>query len=266
MAELIKSALSAAGILGIMGLVFGILLASASKVFFVTEDKRKAQILECLPGANCGGCGYAGCAAYADAMIVGEASAALCNATNQKTVDRIAAILGVEAEVVEKRYAKVRCNGNLQTAQTKYEYQGIADCRAAASLLDGYMQCKFGCVGLGTCATVCQNHAIKVENGVAGVIRELCSGCGKCAAACPKNIIDIIPDQAFLTVGCASHAKGPLTKKACNAGCVGCKICERNCPADAIHVIDDLAVIDHEKCIRCGVCAQKCPVAIIERV
>lgn len=253
-------------VLGIMGLIFGLLLAFFSKVFYVKEDRRKELIVEALPGANCGGCGYAGCGAYADAVLKGEASPFACNAGGQAVADQIASVLGVSSEDVVKYYAKIRCSGNFDRAKVKYEYQGIADCRASDRLLGGQMMCRFGCVGLGTCATVCKQNAIHLENGVAVVNREQCGGCGECAAICPKHIIDMIPQTAYYFVSCSSKDKGAQTKKACSVGCLGCKICEKVCPEDAIHVVDNVASIDYSKCTSCGLCAQKCPVKIIERV
>lgn len=266
MPELLKAILGAVGVLGIMGLIFGILLAFASKVFFVKEDERKEKILECLPGANCGGCGYAGCGAFTDALLEGKAAANLCNAGGQETADAIAQILGVEAGVVDKKVAKISCCGSNELAHAKYQYQGIADCVAAARMLEGQKQCRFGCLGLGSCAAVCKNGAITVVDGVAVVDRALCGGCGECVAACPKHIVSLIPEKAKYVVSCASHDKGVKTKKACLTGCIGCKLCEKNCPSAAITVTDNLAVIDYDKCTSCGICAEKCPVGIIKEV
>jgi len=266
MPELLKAVLGAAGVLGILGFIFGILLALASKVFAVKEDGRKEKIIECLPGANCGGCGYAGCAAFTDALLSGETTANHCNACGQDKLDLIAEILGVESGVTDKKVARIRCCGSYELAHAKYQYQGISDCVAAARLLDGYLQCRFGCLGLGSCANVCKNSAIKIVNGVAVVDGQLCTGCGACVDACPKHIVELVPEKSKYMVACSSTDKGAKTKQACLTGCIGCKICEKNCPADAIHVNNNLAVIDFNKCTMCGICAEKCPANIIRSV
>ena len=266
MPEIIKSVLTAAGILGGMGLILGALLSVISKVFYVKEDPRLGEISDCLPAANCGGCGYAGCAAYAEAILKGEAPINLCHSGGQQTVDRIAQIMGVASSELERRFALVRCSGSDASAVQKYEYRGLSDCDAAMKLQSGPKACAFACLGFGNCAKVCRNNAISLNGGVATVDRALCGGCGECAKACPKHIIDIVPDKAVYAVACSSVNKGPVTKKNCGVGCIGCKLCEKNCPNDAIHVTDFLAKIDYEKCSGCGVCAQKCPSKIIVKV
>lgn len=266
MTELLKVVLIAAGILGVMGFIFGILLAVASKVFFVKEDERKIEIEKHLSGANCGACGFAGCSAYADAIVKGEAPTNLCNSGGNETAKAISDIMGVEAAAVNRKYAKVRCSGTTEYANAKYMYQGLIDCTAANRLLDGYMSCKFGCIGFGSCAKVCPNNAISIRNGVSVIDRDKCSGCGRCTEVCPKHIIDLIPETAQYHVGCSSEFKGPKTKKNCSVGCLGCKICEKTCQNDAIHVVENLAAIDYDKCIGCGLCAEKCPKKIIQKI
>ena len=138
------------------------------------------------------------------------------------------------------------------------------DCAAVSRLLDGFMECKYGCLGFGNCASVCPNNAISIMDGVSVVNEELCNGCGNCASVCPKHVIELIPKDAKVRVRCSSIDKGAVTKNNCSSGCIGCKICEKNCPHGAIKVIDNVAHIDFEICNHCGVCAEKCPKKIIK--
>ena len=255
--------LIAAGCLAAMGAILGLALGFASKVFFMKEDERKAKIIELLPGANCGGCGYAGCANYAEAMVNDGAPCDKCPSCKEENRQEIAKIMGTEAGPVQKMVAHVRCSGQNDIANNKYEYHGMTDCKAAARLLDGFMECKYGCLGFGNCTRVCQYDAIHVENGVAVVDKEKCVGCGKCAETCPKHVIDIIPADMKMFVQCSNHEKGAITRKGCSSGCLGCKICEKTCQHDAIKVVDNVASIDFEKCTGCGECAEKCPRKII---
>lgn len=254
----------AALILGASGLVLGAALSFASKVFFVEEDERIAKITELLPGANCGGCGYAGCSNYADAIVNNGQPINSCPSCKQEAIDAISEIVGVASASAEKKVAYVRCNGGNNFANKKYEYYGMNDCAAASRLLDGFMECKYGCLGFGNCASVCPNSAISIIDGVAVVDEKLCNGCGACAKICPKHVIDIIPADAKVRVRCSSHDKGATTKKNCNSGCLGCKICEKSCEHGAIKVVDNVATIDFTLCVQCNVCAEKCPKKIIK--
>ena len=251
-------------ILGVIGLVLGAALSFASKAFYVKEDERIAQITECLPGANCGGCGFAGCSNYAEAIVKDGQPINLCPSCKQDAIDKISAIVGVTAESAKPQVAHVKCSGGNLYANKKYEYYGMNDCVAAARLLDGFMECKYGCLGFGTCATVCPYHAITVTDGVASVDKSICTGCGACAKACPKHVISIIPADSKIIVQCSNHDKGALTGKSCKSGCIGCKICEKTCEHDAVKVVDNVAVIDFDKCTYCGACAEKCPKKIIK--
>lgn len=265
MPEIVKVILIAAGILGGIGALLGAVLSLISKVFSVQEDPRSAQITAALPGANCGGCGYAGCSAYAQAIVSEGAPINACHSGGQPVADQIAHIMGVSAQKMERRVAFVRCSGTADYAVEKYVYRGILDCNAAMRLQNGPKQCAYACLGLGSCAAVCPEAAITVSNGVASVSAALCGGCGKCATVCPRRVIDMIPETAAFTVGCSSESKGVQTKKDCSAGCIGCRLCEKNCPEGAIAVTNNVAKIDYEKCTGCGQCAEKCPVKIIRR-
>lgn len=250
--------------LGIMGLIFGGALSIAGNIFYVKEDDRKEKILEHLPGANCGGCGYAGCANYADAILAGEAGCNLCAAAKAEGAAALAEIMGAEAEEFVPMVAHIRCHGNNDFANKKYIYYGMNDCAAANRLLGGYMTCQYGCLGFGNCLKKCPENAIYIDNGVAVINRELCIGCGACKEACPKGVIEIVPRDSKILVNCSSKDKGARTREACNTGCIGCKLCEKNCPEGAIRVDGNVAHIDYEKCVGCGICAEKCPRKIID--
>lgn len=248
-------------ILAIMGAVFGMILAFAAKVFAVEKDPREEAIGGCLPGANCGGCGYAGCGGYAAAVVKGEAPVNKCAAGGESVAAQIAEIMGVAAGATVKHIAAVHCSG-CGVNYTKYNYQGVHDCLAASRLPGGGpLGCDFGCLGMGTCEKVCPFDAIHVKNGVAVVDEDKCKACNKCVDACPRHIIALEPykTKKHVEIPCSSKAKGPVVTKVCTNGCIGCSLCAKACPKEAITVENFLAKIDYDKCIGCGICAQKCP-------
>ena len=250
--------------IGGLGIVFGAILGYASKIFAVDEDPRVGQVLECLPGANCGGCGYPGCGGLATAIVEGKAPVNACAVGGPSAANAIAAVMGVVAEEKEPTVAFVRCGGTCDKAKNNYEYDGIDDCVMASQLVGSTSKsCAYGCMGLGSCVKACPFGAIKIENGVAVVDPEVCVSCGKCVATCPKHIIEIVPKKKKVKVQCSSKDMGKAVMSVCSAGCIGCKICEKTCKFDAIHVIDNIAVIDYDKCKNCGMCANKCPKKVI---
>ena len=256
--DIVKAVLA----LGISGLFFGVVLAVASKIFAVDTDERLPQIIENLPGANCGGCGYAGCSGLANAILEGKAPVNACPVASAEMIARIAAVMGVEAEDAVRFVAHVACRGGNQAA-TRYRYEGLEDCLAASMVAGGPHECAWGCIGLGTCEKACPFDAIHVKDGVAVVDVDKCRHCGVCVASCPKHIISLVPYDQRVFVSCSNQDKGAVARKICEVSCIGCKICEKNCPVGAITVTNNVASIDYDKCTNCGLCAAKCPRRLI---
>ena len=250
-------------VLGMLALVLGIALAVASKVFHVDVDHRIEEVEDLLPGVNCGACGYAGCAAMAEAIVSGEASAAKCPVCASEERAAIFEYLGVEGEDAEPAMARMLCGGGA-ACKDKEDYRGVGDCRAAALIHGGPKACDAACVGLGSCVDACPFEAIFIgDDDLPHVIEERCTACGACERICPSGVIVVMPAKQTVWVKCSSHHKGAVVNKICERGCIACKKCEKECPFDAIHVIDNLAVIDYEKCTLCGKCAKVCPKSCI---
>ncbi len=247
-----------------IGLICAAMLVIAAKFMSVPENETVKKIRECLPGANCGACGFTGCDGYAKALGEEEGTKTnLCIPGGDKTSRDISDILGVEFEDTIEQVATVRCCGDCNTAGKKAEYAGIKSCKAAKMIFGGENLCTFGCLGCGDCAAVCPRDAICIENGIAHIDTRLCIGCGLCAKNCPNDIIHMMPDVKRSVVSCSNKEKGALAKAKCKDACIGCKKCEKTCPAGAITVADNLASIDYDKCTSCGECAKACPVGCI---
>ena len=251
-------------VFGIIALIMGIVLAVASKLFAIDKDPKIDEILENLSGANCGGCGYAGCGACAEAIVKGEASVDVCPGCSAEALANIAKIMGVEVSGKVEKVAVVKCSGTDGNAFKKYNFDGTKTCSDVSALNVGDKLCVYACLGYGDCARACAYGAITFENGIAEINPDICVGCGVCEKICPKSVISILPRSAKVVVKCASKNKGIEVKDKCSVGCIACRICEKNCPAQAIQVIDNLAVIDYDKCTSCGLCAEKCPKKIIK--
>ncbi len=231
--------LTAALALGAIGLVSALGLGIAAKVFAVYVDPNVTAIEEELPGANCGGCGYAGCSTCAEAIAKGKAPANACIVGGDEVAAMVAAILGVEVGASEKLIARVGCRYGVEEAALQYEYAGIRDCRAEALIGGGIKECPIGCLGLGSCERACPFHAITMsEQGLPVVDPDLCTGCGTCVRTCPKDIIQLHGNFADLSlVHCHEECTAP---------------CQRRCPAQ-INIPGYIQAIKHrqyEKAVR----------------
>lgn len=252
-------------IVGGTGCIIGILLGIASKVFAVKIDERVEKIREMLPGNNCGACGFPGCDGLAEAIANESAPADGCPVGGPETASNIADFMGVTVSPI-KKVAFVKCSGDCDKAGNKYDYSGNMDCNEANNVSGGPKSCTYGCMGMGSCVSVCEFDAIHILNGIAVVDKEKCVSCGKCIQACPKKLIEIIPYLNHQKVACNSNDKGMDVKKVCTTGCIGCGLCARNCPSEAITIDNFLAHIDYDKCTGCGICTEKCPVKVITNV
>lgn len=249
-----------------VGLIAAIMLSVASKVFFVPVNEKVAEVRAALPGANCGGCGYAGCDDYAKAIAeVPDTPVNKCPVGGPAVAAKLAEIMGVANEAAEKKVAVVMCAGNDHVSKKLLSYTGgPGTCSAAKNLFGGTKECQYGCLGLGDCVSACQYDSIRVIDGVARVDRNACVACGACAKACPQALIRISPAKNMVICQCHSTDKGAATRKICSVGCIGCKMCEKACKFDAVHVTDNLAFIDPAKCVNCGMCAKACPTGAIK--
>lgn len=252
-------------VLAAVGILCAVLLTLAARFFSVEENETEAALRACLPGANCGACGFSGCDGYAKALANGEAEKTnLCIPGGDKTAGELAAILGKEAEDVVELVAYVACGGTCDASGRKYDYRGKPSCVAAASAFRGDRFCTFACLGYGDCTRVCPNGAISIEGGIARINPKKCVGCGLCSKTCPQHIIHLVKDTTRVVVKCSNKDKGAEVRRICKSGCIGCGKCERSCPSGAISVKDNLAEIDYSKCTSCGLCAEVCPVHCLE--
>lgn len=264
MPEILTDILTCAGIVAGIGLICALLLTVSSKFMEVKVDERIGKIRNCLPGANCGACGFAGCDGYAEALVNIEATKTnLCVPGADAVSKSISEILGVDFADVVEQVAFVACNGNCAATSKKFDYQGIQTCAAVSQHYGGDGKCSFGCIGLGDCAAICPTDSICIENGISHIDVRTCIGCGMCVNTCPKHIISLRPTVKTAFVACSNTEKGGIARKNCKNTCIGCKKCEMVCPTGAVTVCDNLSHIDYDKCINCHKCADVCPTGCI---
>lgn len=252
-------------IVAVLSIVFAVLIVTVSKACAVKEDERAKAVSEHLAGANCGGCGYAGCADYAKALAEGKALLSDCNATSNQEKEIIAQILDIPFCATVAKMAVVKCAGGIN-AKNKYDYVGNQSCESQSIFMNGCKVCPEGCLGGGSCVSACPDNGVYLKDGVACIDKSLCEACGACVRKCPKQLIELIPKDAKVYVACSTKCKGKDVMNACSVGCIGCGLCAKNCPENAITMIDNLAVIDYEKCSGCKTCVLKCPRKTIKEI
>lgn len=247
-------------IVAVLAALFAFCLSFLGDKLAVERDPKIDEIEHNLSGANCGGCGYAGCSQFAEALFKGEADISRCNPTPPNNKKAIAKILGMDAFESESTVAVVHCAGGNRAAD-KYAYQGFGDCKAAELLAGGSKACEYGCMGMCSCVSACGYNSVKIckDTGASVVDKTSCTSCGNCISACPKGIIGRIPKSAKVYIACSSHDKGKDVMSVCKVGCIACGKCERTCPEGAIIMENNLPVIDYKKCVSCGKCVECCP-------
>ena len=264
--------LNAVLVLGGIALIAAVILYVCSKKFAVEEDPRIPLVQENLPGANCGGCGFPGCAGLADALVKGADAGSLeglnCPVGGADVMAKVADLLGMAMANNEPKVAVVRCNGTCENRPRTTIYDGLRTCAAVNSCGAGETGCGYGCLGCGDCVAACQFGAIAIneETGIPEVDEEKCTSCGACVKACPRHIIELRkrgPKSRRVYVCCVNKDKGAVAKKNCQAACIGCGKCAKECKFEAITVTANLSYIDPEKCRLCRKCEAVCPTGSI---
>ncbi|GMO11696.1 MAG: RnfABCDGE type electron transport complex subunit B [Treponemataceae bacterium] len=245
----------------ILAALLGFLLGFFKKIFFVPVDEKVAKVRECLPGANCGACGFPGCDGFAASVVTGEAPANGCAAGGPSVAEALGKVLGV-AVSANAQVAVLACRGTHEVAQNKGIYNGVHTCAAAKISVNGTKQCPFGCIGFGDCVNVCKFGALSVgSDGLPHVNYLKCTGCGACAKACPQVLLAIGDASRKGSIALCSNKTTNKTSvlKQCKAGCIKCGKCEKGCPQGAIVLKNGIPVTDYSKCVSCGACISGCP-------
>ncbi len=255
--------------LSLLGLVSAVILYVIAQKFKVIEDPRIDQVTELLPGANCGGCGFTGCRALAEAMVKADSFEGLyCPVGGADALGKIAVVLDRKPIIMEPKIAVLRCNGTPENCTRLTNYDGASNCRVAHSLYGGTTACFYGCLGCGDCVEACRFDAMYMDpvTKLPVISDEKCVACGACVKACPRNIIELrkkMHKDKKIYVSCVNKDKGALSRKACTVSCIGCGKCVKVCQYEAITLNDNLAFIDSFKCKMCRKCAPECPTGAI---
>ena len=269
---MIKIIIWTIAVITILGILLSQVLFLVAKKFKVEEDPRIDEVEKLMPGANCGGCGFAGCRAFAESAVkASDLEKHFCPVGGNEVMAKVATLLGFEIKAKAPQVAVVRCNGSCSARPKTNEYDGYASCKVKAALYSGDTGCSFGCLGCGDCVDACQFGALMInpETGLPVVEEQKCTACGACVKACPKMIIELRPSGPRgmrEAVVCVNKDKGPVAKKACANACIGCGICVKTCTHEAIVMENNIAYIDPVKCKLCRECEAMCPTGAIHGV
>lgn len=267
--------LTAVIVLAVIALIAAVVLFVVSKKFAVEEDPRIGRVQEVLPGANCGGCGFAGCSGLATALVAGADKGSIeglgCPVGGPTVMGQVADLLGMAIEASDPKVAVVRCNGGCESRPRVAEYDGLHTCAAMNATGAGETACGYGCLGCGDCVAACQFGGLRMnaETGLPEVDEDVCTACGACVKACPRHIIELRkkgPKNRRVFVSCVNKDKGAVARKACQAACIGCGKCQKVCKFDAITVVNNISYIDDSKCRLCTQCVDACPTYAIVKV
>ncbi|MCK5844657.1 MAG: RnfABCDGE type electron transport complex subunit B, partial [Victivallales bacterium] len=260
-----QTAVFAVAAIAVMGLTLGLVIGLVAKLFAVETDPRIETVGELLPGANCGGCGFAGCSDFAKAVVAGDVEPAGCPVNSAENAAEIAKLLGKSAGEGGRKVAVVLCGGDNNTAKRSVKYNGVKDCKSAAAVAGGDKGCAYGCLGFATCARACPFNAIEMCDGLAVVHPDLCVGCGKCVAACPRDLIKLVPADTEVHVFCSSPEKGPVKKKVCSVPCIGCRKCVKAAEEGQMTVNGFLIAVNYDNPPSIDVIeAAKCPTGCLK--
>jgi len=250
----------------VMGLVLGLVIGIVVKLFGAEVDPRLEEVEEALPGSNCGACGFAGCAAFAEALVTGKSdNPGMCTSCDEQTVGKLAGLLGLTATMQTPMVAVVRCSGDNDKARRGGLYNGVSDCGHASLVAGGAKACLHGCLGLGTCARACPVDAIEMTPaGLAVVHPDICTGCGKCVRTCPRKLIILAPKSAQVHVLCNSPEKGAAKRDACTVSCIGCRKCVKEAGDDHMAMDGFLARVNYDNPPSSAEIAAVCPTKCLQ--
>ena len=258
--------------LSVLGVVLAVILYFVAQKFRVEEDPRIDEVEKMLPGANCGGCGFAGCRAMSEALVTRDNIGSLyCPVAGGDVMKSIAGYLGKAAAEKSPMVATMRCGGTCQKRPKVNHYDGALSCAVVNTFYIGESGCAFGCIGYGDCVQACKFGAMSIntETGLVEIDPDKCTACGACVKTCPKALIELRkkwPKNRAVYVACRSKNRGSVVMKVCTAGCIGCGKCAKACPFGAITIDSYLAYIDPEKCKLCRKCVNECPTGAIHIV